>query len=79
MVGLWFTADRMLGSDQASPLPLILNSGARLAIYCIGVWLLTQLRKLLYSERHLARKDSLTHLSNRREFHELGSQALRTG
>ena len=76
VVGLWFTADRMLGSDQASPLPLILNSGARLAIYCIGVWLLTQLRKLLDSERQLARKDALTHLSNRREFHELGAQAL---
>ena len=76
VVGLWFAADRMLGGDQASPLPLILNSGARLAIYCIGVWLLAQLRKLLDSERHLARKDALTRLSNRREFHELGSQTL---
>jgi len=76
VVGLWFAADRLLGGDQASALPLILNSCARLAIYGIGVWLLAQLRRLLDSERRLARKDALTLLSNRREFHELGSQTL---
>lgn len=76
VVGLWFAADRMLGGDQASALPLILNSGARLSIYCVGVWLLVQLREVLDSERRLARKDPLTQLSNRREFHELGAQTL---
>lgn len=76
VVGLWFAADRMLGGDQASALPLILNSAARLAIYCIGVWLLARLRLLIDAETRLAREDALTYLPNRREFHELGRQAL---
>lgn len=76
VVALWFRADQLLGSDQASALPLILNSLARLLIYCTGVWLMVQLRKLLVAETHLAREDMLTHLPNRREFFELGRQAL---
>ncbi|MBK8118064.1 MAG: hypothetical protein IPK39_01550 [Sulfuritalea sp.] len=52
----------------SSALPLILNSVARLSIYCTGVWLLVRLRKLLDVETRLAREDALTHLPNRREF-----------
>ena len=76
VVALWLRADQMLGGDQASALPLILNSVARLSIYCTGVWLLVRLRKLLDVETRLAREDALTHLPNRREFLELGRQAL---
>ena len=76
VVALWFRADQLLGSDEASAVPLILNSLARLLIYCAGVWLMVQLRKLLDAETQLARKDMLTHLPNRREFFELGRQAL---
>lgn len=76
VVALWFRADQLLGSDEASAMPLILNSLARLLIYCTGVWLMVQLRKLLDAETQLARKDMLTHLPNRREFFELGRQAL---
>ncbi|MBK9393137.1 MAG: GGDEF domain-containing protein [Uliginosibacterium sp.] len=76
VVALWFRADQLLGSDEASAMPLILNSLARLLIYCAGVWLMVQLRKLLDAETQLARKDMLTHLPNRREFFELGRQAL---
>ena len=76
VVALWFRADQMLGGDQASALPLILNSVARLSIYCTGAWLLVRLRKLLDAETRLAREDTLTHLPNRREFFELGRHAL---
>ena len=76
VVLLWFRADQLLGSDQASAMPLILNSLARLLVYCAGVWLLVKLRKLLDAETRLAREDPLTHLPNRREFFELGRRAL---
>ncbi|MFZ4539876.1 hypothetical protein [Propionivibrio sp.] len=56
VVALWFQADQMLGGDQAFAMPLILNSVARLSIYCAGVWLLVQLRKLLDAETRLARE-----------------------
>lgn len=76
VVLLWFRADQLLGSDLASAMPLILNSLARLLVYCAGVWLLVKLRKLLDAETRLAREDPLTHLPNRREFFELGRRAL---
>ena len=72
----WFVADRALASDQASALPLIFNTGMRLAIFVCATWLIGEMRRTLLRESRLAREDALTQLPNRREFHERGQQAL---
>lgn len=79
----WFVADRLLAGEQADPFPLLFNTGMRLAIFIGGVWLLDEIRRVLQRESRLAREDALTHLPNRREFHERGravfAQAQRQG
>lgn len=75
-VGLWFAADRTLEGDQADSFPLIFNTIMRLAIFITGAWVLVKMRHVLQREAHLAREDALTHLPNRRAFHESGGAAL---
>lgn len=72
----WLIADRALASDQSSTLPLLFNTVMRLVIFTVGVWLIGELRRILLRESRMAREDALTHLPNRREFHERGQQAL---
>src|SRR5512143_3337205 len=66
----------MLESDQAAPIPLLFNTGVRLAIFLSGAWLLAQMRGVLDRESRMAREDALTGLPNRREFYEQGYRAL---
>lgn len=72
----WFMADRMLAGDPSSLLPLLFNTAIRFAIFAGGAWLIGTLRNILLRESRLAREDALTHLPNRREFHERGHQAF---
>lgn len=72
----WFIADRMLGGEQSRPLPLLFNSGMRLAIFLGGVWLVGEIRHVLQRESRLARQDALTQLPNRREFYDRGRLAF---
>jgi len=73
---LWFVADRMLEGEQADPLPLLFNTGMRLAIFLFGVWLMAAMRRVLARESQLAREDALTRLPNRREFYARGRHAF---
>lgn len=72
----WFVADRLLAGEQANLLPLAFNTLVRMAIFTGGSWLVGELRYILLRESRLAREDALTHLPNRREFHERGRQAF---
>ena len=72
----WFIADRSLSGDQADGLPLIFNTTMRLAIFLYGVWLISEVRRVLLRESRMAREDALTQLPNRREFLERGLQAF---
>ncbi len=49
------------------------NAGLRVVVFCIVAYTLTSLRRSLEHERELARKDSLTHVSNSRSFFELAN------
>lgn len=73
---LWLIVNRMLGSDQTGPFPLLFNGAIRLALAVGEVWLLAKVRTLFDRERRLASEDSLTRLPNRRDFHERGRQVL---
>lgn len=73
---LWFFADHRLGGGQAEIFPLLFNTGMRLIIFVGGVWLLSQMRRVLERESRLAREDALTGLANRRQFHEQGRRLL---
>ena len=75
-VGLWSVTDYSLSGAQATSLPLIFNTAARLLAALVSVWLLAKVRMLLDRERRLAREDVLTRLSNRRAFFEQGRLAL---
>jgi len=44
---VWFIADRMLEGEQADALPLLFNTGMRLAIFMFGAWLMAALRRIL--------------------------------
>lgn len=72
----WYLADRILTGNQAALLPLVFNTAARLTIFMGGAWLVGGIRLALLRESRLAREDGLTHLPNRREFHERGRQAF---
>lgn len=74
--GIWFITDRLLAGEQSDPLPLLFNTGMRLAIFVCGAWLMGELRHLLTRESRLAREDALTRLPNRREFYERGRRAF---
>jgi len=73
---LWYFADSSLGGGQAELFPLIFNSSMRLIIVVGGVWLFSQMRRVLERESRLAREDALTGLANRREFREQGRRLL---
>lgn len=55
---------------------MIINSAGRLLVFCGSIWILVQLRNVLDRERRFARQDSLTQLSNRRDFFLRGRQLL---
>jgi diguanylate cyclase (GGDEF)-like protein len=56
-----------------SPAYAYWNAGLRVTVFCIVAYTLTSLRRSLEHERDLARKDSLTHVSNNRSFFELAN------
>lgn len=74
--GLWLYGDYLLGFAAAGLWPMITNSAGRLLVFCASIWVLVQLRKVLDRERQFARQDSLTQLSNRRDFFSRGRQLL---
>lgn len=75
-IALWYASDRMLLGAGSDLFPLFFNKAMRLAIFFIGVWLLSKLRLVLEHESRLAREDSLTGLPCRREFYEQGRRML---
>lgn len=72
----WFIADHILAGEQSRSLPLLFNTGMRLAIFLGIVWLLGEVRHLLQRESQMAREDALTQLPNRREFNERGRRVF---
>lgn len=74
--GLWLYGDYLLGFAGAGVWPMIVNGAGRLLVFCASIWVLVQLRKVLERERQFARQDSLTQLSNRRDFFSRGRQLL---
>lgn len=74
--GLWLYGDYLLGFAEAGVWPMIVNSAGRLLVFCASIWVLVQLRNVLDRERQFARQDSLTQLSNRRDFFSRGRQLL---
>lgn len=74
--GLWLYGDHLLGFAEAGLWPMIINSAGRLLVFCGSIWILVQLRNVLDRERRFARQDSLTQLSNRRDFFLRGRQLL---
>lgn len=73
---VWLTTDRILGGDRADVAALAFNTLIRLAMFTGSAWALARLRGVLEEESRLARRDPLTGLSNRREFHDEGRRAL---
>ncbi|WP_301102192.1 GGDEF domain-containing protein [Propionivibrio sp.] len=55
---------------------MIINSAGRFLVFFASIWVLVQLRNVLDRKHQFARQDSLTHLSNRRDFFSRGRQAL---
>jgi len=54
-----FCTDGLLDSPAADRLPLLFDSLARLSMFCGGLWLAAELRRVLERESRLAREDAL--------------------
>lgn len=66
----WLLID-LSGAAAASLFVPLWNSGIRLGIFAVVTWTLSDLRRLLDSERRLARTDQLTGTHNARAFYDL--------
>lgn len=73
---VWLLTDLVLGGDQADVAALAFNTLIRLIMLAGSAWVVARLRGVLEEESHLARRDPLTGLANRREFHAEGRRAL---
>jgi len=73
---LWLTADLALRHPFSHPLVPYLNETFRLVVFLLTVWMLSRQKKLLESQRALARTDPLTGIPNRRAFLEAAATEL---
>jgi diguanylate cyclase (GGDEF)-like protein len=73
---VWGITDWHLGGATGSRAALLFNSGMRLGVFLVVVWLLARLRIVLARETELAHHDPLTGLPNRRMFYAEGELAL---
>lgn len=76
IVSVWGIGDFLLMGNAADKIPLVFNSMMRLMVFLSASWLLVFLRIAFDREFKFAREDGLTGLLNRREFYELGRDAL---
>lgn len=76
IVVVWGAGDILLMRNVSDKIPLVFNSMMRLMVFLSASWLLVFLRIVFDREVKFAREDGLTGLLNRREFYELGRDAL---
>lgn len=70
---VWLFAALTTAHAYPSPVYAYWNAGLRVIVFCLVAYTLTSLRRSLEHERDLARKDSLTQVSNSRSFFELST------
>lgn len=68
---VWAAVQVASGSLYSTPVHAFWNSVMRLAVFAVVAHLVATLRSAFDSERHLARTDSLTRVTNRRHFLEI--------
>ncbi len=72
----WLLADLLMLHEFSNPILPFLNETFRLIVFLVITYALFEMKKLLESQKTLARTDSLTGIANRRAFFELAQTEL---
>ncbi len=72
----WLLADLLMLCEFSNPIIPFLNETFRLIVFLVITYALFEMKKLLESQKALARTDSLTGIANRRAFFELAQIEL---